>query len=476
MKSYTTSAFWASATYISTIASMFVRNILFARLLSPDDFSIALTFGLVLLLFEYVSNFGHEILMQRSKDGYISNFQATMHSAMILRGIVIALIIIALAPLIPKLLNIHTDTFNYALLAIVPVINGFAHLDNKRAHRTNNYKPSAKIGIISDASSIVVALICVALLQSYWAFYVSFVFRHSISTLLSHWYSIRPYRLALNFTYLKRLWSFGLPLITVGLLKCLGTEADKVLIARYAGLSDFAIYFLALMVTANAANVISVGLAKIFVRRISIASLKDLGNAAFENGVVSLYLVLPILFTITVMGSHVIFLVFGPQYQIESLLFPAVVTLVAIRHLNHWLNQIVVGNSDTKLMLYADLIKVGSLVALVPFAINYESLKIFALIFSVAEVIYFLSLTYLLSNKVTDIVRSSIILLFVTTTSLVIFTANHWMTFDSSFWFKLANTTLGIAIMLSLFFACSAQCRIQTLQLFRYLAIAIKRI
>lgn len=67
MLNYTQSAFWAGLTYVSGVFSMLIRNIIFARLLSPNDFSIALTFGVVLSFFEYLSSFGHELLMQRSE-------------------------------------------------------------------------------------------------------------------------------------------------------------------------------------------------------------------------------------------------------------------------------------------------------------------------------------------------------------------------------------------------------------------------
>ena len=119
MLSYTQPAFWATSTHISTLISMALRNVIFARLLSPHDFAIALTFGVVLSLFEYISNFGYENLMQRSKNGDDSIFQSTMHSVMICRGIAIAIILFFFAPYIPSLLNIPDVPFNYQLLAAV---------------------------------------------------------------------------------------------------------------------------------------------------------------------------------------------------------------------------------------------------------------------------------------------------------------------------------------------------------------------
>jgi len=185
MSNYSTAAFWTTLTYMGVVSSMLLRNIIFARLLDPSDYAVALTFGVVLSLFEYISNFGHENLMQRSKAGDQPSFQSTMQSTMIIRGALVALGIVLLAPLIPKLLNLGDIDFNFAYLAIVPLLNGFAHLDHQRLHRQQIYVVSSKISLSADISSVIVALICVSIWENYWAFYVSFVFRHSVSTFLA---------------------------------------------------------------------------------------------------------------------------------------------------------------------------------------------------------------------------------------------------------------------------------------------------
>ena len=437
---------------------MLVRNIIFARLLTPDNFSIALTFGVALSFFEYLSSFGHELLMQRSEKGDDPRFQAAMHTIMVLRGIFIALLIVLIAPAIPNILNVQTDTFNYALLAVVPFINGFAHLDPQRAHRQNDYQLSAKIGIIADTSSIFVALISISLWENYWAFYASFVFRHSISTLLSHRFSSRQYRLGLDKDYFLALWKFGLPLILIGALKYFGTEVDKVLIARYSGLAEFTLYFLTIMVTANAANLVSVGLSKIFIRRISLSSDEKLSSTAFQNGIVSLYLVLPILFTITLFGEHIIPIIFGQQYSAIPFLFPTVIILVSFRQLSHWLNQIVVGRTDTKLMLYADLIRVTALAMMLPLAVSWGDTRLFALTFAVSEVVYILFLSQLVSSSINKFRIISLQLLAIVAVAVSSFSGLYWLVSDTGLMIRICVYVIGVVSLVSLFNSLSDTC------------------
>jgi len=275
--------------------------------------------------------------MQRSVNGDHEDFQATLHSAMIIRGIVIAAFIIIIAPYIPVLLNISNSIFNYAFLAIVPIINGFRHLDPTRLQRQQNFKVTAIIGLISDSLSVLVAVIFALLIQDYWAFYISFVFRHSIGTVLSHIYATRSYQLSLQKSHLIELWHFGMPLILIGFLKYFGTELDKALITRYLGLEQFTIYFLSLMLVSNSTNIISIGLAKIFIRRASLAPQNSLNKVAFGNGIISLYLAFPLFLFICFFGEMLIRLIFGTHYELPAYLITTVIALVSARFLARWL-------------------------------------------------------------------------------------------------------------------------------------------
>lgn len=468
MRSYTQSAMWAAVTQVSTITSMTMRNIIFARILSPNDFAIALTFGVVLSLFEYISNFGYENLMQRSKRGNEEIFQSTMQSVMVIRGIVIATVLLFFAPYIPTILNIENSTFNYQLLAIVPIIQGFAHLDPQRLHREHNFTVSAKIGLTADVLSMIVAFICAINLKSYWAFYFSFIFRHSVHTLLSHLLASRPYRLSLNKTYLLELWYFGLPLIVVGLLKYFGTEVDKVLIARYSGLEQFTVYFLTLMVVANLANIISIGLAKIFIRRISVSAQDKLNETAYGNGIISLYLVFPLLCVISVFGEQLINLVFGPQYELVPYLLPIVVILISLRLLGRWLNQIVIGASDNKLILQSDIIRIICLAISLYWLItqtNIIDVRYFAILFIASELIFLLTLSLLLSKVVKRINVTALQLLSVALLVNTLMFTLYTTLYDQPLSLRFITCFLALIAIVGGFNLFSKTCRRQTSKL-----------
>lgn len=442
---------------------MLLRNIIFARFLSASDFAVTLTFGLVLSLFEYITNFGHENFMQRSVDGELKRFQATMHSTMIARGIMVSLGIVLVSPLIPKLLNIESIEFNYALLALVPLIKGFSHLDHQRFHRQQNYITSAKIALIADISSVLIALVSISIWDSYWAFYASFVFRHSISTILSHIYSERKYTLALDQQYIYSLVKFGAPLLLVGLLKYIGIEFDKAIVARIAGLEIFAVYVLTLMLLVNGTNIVSLALSKIFIRRISTSG-ENIKDVVVSNGLIQSFLVLPLLVLLCGLGENIILIVFGAQYTTVPFLIVAVGAVVGLRAINQWLNQTVIASSPTNLMLISDLVRVCVALFAVWLVYSEGNVIKIALAFWLSELFYFATLSFLL-NKTVSVLNTSIRMLFIYILIMASVCILYVISFESNFFIKIIFSCLMFFFIAANFMFFSKTCRTQVKQL-----------
>lgn len=460
MKVYPSAAIWSSTTHIGVVFSMLLRNIIFARFLSPDDFAVALTFSVVLSLFEYISNLGHENLMQRSEHGDEPVFQATMHSMMLLRALLVAIAIYLISPLIPTVLNTLNTNFNYALLAVLPLINGMSHLDHQRLHRDQNYKLTAKISLSSDGISIIIAIIAVYLLPSYWAFYLSLVLRHLISMLLSHIWAIRPYQLSLEPKHIKSLLAFGIPLLLVGALKFIGLEADKVIVANIAGLQTFSVYVLTLMLVVNGANVINIALSKIFIRRVSTAG-NSINHVVKTNGVIYCYLLLPVLFVLGLFGEVALELIFVHQYSRIPFLIFAVCGVISIRSLNHWLNQTVIASTSTQLVLKAEIARV--IITTIGIFLIYDFADLFQIIavFGIAELIYFILLSFLLRNTIRSIkISGSVFLIYLLSASIfstVFFYTHPFSTID-----KLIPALIALLLFYTSFITFSKVCRDQT--------------
>ncbi len=452
-----------TAIQISLIASMLLRNVIFAHFLMPKEFAIAMTFGVVLMLFEFAGNFGHEILMQRATYGGRRAFQASIHAYLIIRGILVASLVILFSPLISQFLKIPSDVFNYAALAIVPFINGFYHTDHQRLHRDHNYSHTARISILADVLSIIIAFICAYSLNGYWAFYISFVFRHSMATWLSHTWSIRPYLVKFNKAYTKDLWVFGLPFVLIGVLKYFGSESDKSIITRYIGLEAFSAYLLTMTIITGLTNFVAVGFSKIFMRRVSVQNDPTTQvKVAFENGIILVYLVVPVFIFMSAVGENVLNILFGKVYLQIDYLLPIACSLISIRIVNLWLSQTGAAADRTTKLLFADVFKLIGLCIAFYLAIDDQGILLIVAAFIIGELCYLIVLSYLLTQKLPSIWQKSLYILSLSLMGnligVVLYFSVHSL--DSSV--KLLVGVITLLVTFSAFYLFSSVCRQQT--------------
>lgn len=458
--------------HFSTVGSAFLRNIIFARLLSPEDFGLAMTFGVVLLLVEYISNFGHESLLLRSRYGNNHGFQATMQTSLILRGLLLAAFIVVCAPYIAEFFKLPEDRFNYAWLALVPFVRGFTHLDWVRLQRNHDFLPNAKIVFLADSLSILVAIICAYTIDSYWAFYFSFVFRHCAGTFFSHLVATRSYRLRLHGKYLAELLSFGMPLILVGTIKYLAGETDKALIARVAGLEIFTSYLLTLMLISNGSSLVSNAFAKIFIRRISKEKDKQDQRQAYEsNGIVALFLLLPMSLFMCVFAESIITFVFGMTYHPLQFLIPVICCLILLRSLNHWLNHIVVATSHTRILIVADLVRLSGLGIAILLTDFTSDVRLFCAAFCLGELLCFLFLSAYLGFTHKHFFKFALRVLLVSIFGMIIVAFLYQLLEVQPLLTKLMAT--GSVLIMFLFLSCkvSTVCMSVSLKLFEFIKV-----
>lgn len=401
--------------------------------------------------------------MQRSSEGNAEQFQATIHTMMILRGLLVSLGIVLAAPWVPILLNIQTVDFNFALLAIVPFITSFAHLDHQRLHRRQIYTVTAKIGLISDAISILTAFVCVHIWDNYWAFYISLVLKHSLSTIFSHTFAHRKYILGFDINYINSLLRFGLPLLFVGLLKYIGNEFDKAIITRIGGLEVFSIYVLTLLVLKNGTNIVTISLSKIFIRRVSTSG-SNISQVVSSNGTIHCFLVLPILVLLCVLGEDIILMIFGSNYKPIPYLILTIGAVVGMRSINQWLNQTVIASSPTRLILMADLIRVVVALICVGFTYKGGNPIIIPLAFWVSEIVYFLVLSHLISKQF-PIMKTCLFLISTYIACGIGIFVLYSLSYESDVITKIISSISLSFIVLASFLITSKVCREQVLDL-----------
>jgi O-antigen/teichoic acid export membrane protein len=235
----------------------FIRSIILARLLSPQDFGIAATFALSFAFFEMVTNLAAETLLVQAKNGDDPGLQRTVHFLQVLRGIVISLGCVLAAESLSRLFGVPHAQWAFLTLALLPLLKGFAHTDPFRLQRNSNFNAFVIVHLSTTLVATIVAFPLAMWFRSYSAMVWILLVQAVAATSASHLVSKRPYRWTWNRACGRQIFAFGWPLLLNGILMFVIFQGDRVVIAasnrlfssaRYTH-SDLATYSLAFSLT-----------------------------------------------------------------------------------------------------------------------------------------------------------------------------------------------------------------------------------
>lgn len=227
----------------------FIRNIIIARLISPDDFGIAATFVIAVSLLEMISDLAAHRLLVQAEDGNDERFQETAHLLMVVRGAVNAVLLFLLAWPFSRLFNIPEARWAFQCLAIVPLVMGFAHLDRKRLHRDMRFGRDTIVDVVDQIIPLMAAWPLAIWLGDYSAVLWLLIARAVVSVAASHLVAHRPYRWACDKVYLKRMLTFGWPLLVNGLLMFGIFQGDRLVVGTAYTMTDLGFYSVAFTLT-----------------------------------------------------------------------------------------------------------------------------------------------------------------------------------------------------------------------------------
>lgn len=208
----------------------FLRNIIVARLVSPEDFGIAALFVMTVSFFEMVSNLAVDTLLVQSPHGENQRFQETSQLMMAVRGVGIALILVLFAGPVANLFNIPAVTWAFRLLALVPLIRGLAHQDMIRDQRQLNFKPVLITDITSQFISVLLAWPLAFWLGDYSAILYLILIQCLARTVISHATAKRSYAWGWEPIHAQEIISFGWPLLINGIFLFLIMQGDRFVI------------------------------------------------------------------------------------------------------------------------------------------------------------------------------------------------------------------------------------------------------
>jgi O-antigen/teichoic acid export membrane protein len=339
----------------------FARNILVARLLGVEDYGIAATFALSTALIEMATTLGLEKLIVQAREGDEPEWQAGLQGFHLIRSILAALVLFALAQPTATFFGVPDLAWAYRVMALVPLFLGFEHFDIHRLTRHKLYRPFLMHRVLPLTASVAAIWPLVWLFGDYRVLLYAHLIQYGLSTVVSHAVAERRYQLSFDRAIIGRALSFGWPLLINNALLFAVMEGDRVIVGRELGLEALAIFSIGLTLTRMPIGIITQSLSLFFLPRLSAAQDDPIRFAHLSCAVLQTALVSGLLLVLMValIGGPIVSLLFGDKY---AALLPFLIWFAiwqAVRGFRAGVSQIMLARGGTRQLLLANIVRIA---------------------------------------------------------------------------------------------------------------------
>jgi O-antigen/teichoic acid export membrane protein len=343
-------------------ALMMMRTLLISRLISLEDFGLGSLFLLALAMIEMMSALGFQQQIIQASDGNSARFQAAVQGLSVLRGVILAIVLFALAGPISLLFAVPGSVWAFQLIAVVPLVSGFVHFDAHRLSRRMEFVPSIILILLPPLGSILSVLPLYHLFGDYRVLLFAIILQMGLSVVVSHCVSKRHYHLRFDGTVILRCLRFGWPLMASGALMFLVFNGERAIIGRALGLETLALFSMALSLTLTPALVLLRSTMSFFLPQLSAAygtvRYRSLSIAVLQTHI---FLGCGMVAAVALLGGPFLTAVVGEKYAAALPFLVWLAVLQAFRVFQGGCAILALAAGHTKNELFANMVRVSLL-------------------------------------------------------------------------------------------------------------------
>ena len=294
----------------------FARNILVARLLSVENFGVASTFAIIFGFIEMLGFLGLDRFLIQTREEALERVQATLHTLQVLRGVLVAAVLFLTAGPLAEVMDVSQVAWAFQVMALLPLMQGFMHLDIARAQRDMRFGPFVKISLGAELLGLLSIWPLHLVFGDYRIVLGALLAQQILIVLFSHMVSERRYHLGWDRGLVLRALGFGWPLLFNAALMFGIFQGDRIIVANQLGPVDLGLFSLAFMLTFMPTGILNQTINRLFLPK--LAPLQD-DPAAFgllARVVVQVGLVggLAVAVGFSLFGADLVLIVFGAKY------------------------------------------------------------------------------------------------------------------------------------------------------------------
>ena len=331
----------------------FIRTIILARLLLPEDFGLLGIAILAASTLDYFSQTGfHTALIQRQEQ--IETYLDTAWTVSAIRGILLFIILFLSAPLVAVFFNSPQATSIIQVVALSLILTGFRNVGMVFFNREIEFNKLFIYEFCATLTDLTISLILALLLKNVWALVLGGLAGNVTRLFLS--YVLHPYRPNIKFDRNKfdKLFDFGKWVFWSGILFFLIHQCDIFSVGKIVGIYALGLYQMAYLLSNVPVSEITEVSSQVTLP--AYAKLQDdsrkLSDAFIEILGLTSLVTLPMAAGIFVLAPDIIYLILGEKWMPMLAAMQILVVASAIYSVTATVNPILYGTKRPKLEAY----------------------------------------------------------------------------------------------------------------------------
>jgi O-antigen/teichoic acid export membrane protein len=345
--------------------AVLLRNIILARMLGPEQMGIVIMLAIMLRLLEMFSYLAADRLLVQAPDGHTFRFLANAHGLEVIRGLVSGLILLAISNPAAMVFGYPETVWVFALLGTIPLVRGFVHLDYRRLQRRLRFGPTIRVESLANVAGTAAIWPVLELCGDYAAIVWVNLVQALVYVGVSHWVANHRYAIRFDSEYLKRIFSFGWPMLVNSLLMFGVFQGDKLVVALSVTAQELSRYALALQLGLLPTIILGRSYLSLVL---PILARKQDRNDDFCKSYDRLQLGLVCAASVFAagyifLGNEIITLFFGSTFSLSATVLLWIGFAMAIRIVRIGPNTAALALGDSKTLMHANLWRLGGLAA-----------------------------------------------------------------------------------------------------------------
>jgi len=390
----------------------FVRMVIFSHFLDLGELGFASLLAALYATLEQVTDVAtYRFVLSSPREEY-EEALASAHALSVLRGLIVGLIGLAVAPFVAEAFHLGAEWPSFAAVGLIVFVRSFEHLEPRVNERDYQYAPQAKVVAISNGAGLAVLVAAVALKQGANSLVLSLLAQMLAFVASSRLFSQTRYRLRFRSPLFRLAFRFGYPLMVNGVGLAVGSQADRYLVGAMLDLPALGLYSVLTLATTVPLSILT--------RVTQVVTMAALFNAGrdprmFEARLRLAFVVIPLVAGLLATGiltlmNDVVPLVFGHGFvasrpMVILLAFTGFVRLVR----NDPGTSLLLTEGRTRRLALANLFVVGGLIFSVVFLYFWRTIEAAVAGRLVAEFIGLIAMHYLARAAFRGVSRSNIV-------------------------------------------------------------------